>query len=178
MTQTLHPQVETLMRRFSRELAQISASDDLDARIGALVAGNPPARQIIPARRSRQLPRWAAAAGVAAFAIILGVFIGMKLERSAQQQAAAADPTHESGWPPADFSMWPADSVALQIPAEYSSSGTLVAVDPKAKATGKRYWIDVIVSNDGTLRIEKVVPADSAKNQNKGSRDGITLQTQ
>ena len=178
MTQTLHPQVETLMRHFSRELAQISPSDDLDARIGALVAGNQPARQIIPARRSHRLPRWAAAAGVAAFAIVLGVFMGVKLERSAQRQAAAADSTHESAWPPADFSMWPADSVALQIPAEYSSSGTLVAVDPKAKATGKRYWIDVIVSNDGTLRIEKVVPAELAKNQNKGSRDGITLQTQ
>ena len=178
MTQTLHPQVETLMRRFSRELAQISPSDDLDARIGALVAGNRPARQIIPTRRSRQLPRWAAAAAVAAFAIILGVFIGVKLERNAQQQATAADATHEPAWLPADFSMWPADSVALQIPAEYSSSGTLVAVDPKAKATGKRYWIDVIVSNDGSLRIEKVVPAEATKNQNEGSRDGITLQTQ
>jgi len=177
MTQTLHPQVETLMRRFSRELAQISPSDDLDARIGALVAGDRPARQIIPARTSR-LPRWAAAAGVAAFAIVLGVFIGVKLERSAQRQSTAADATHDPAWPPVDFSMWPADSVALQIPAEYSPSGTLIAVDPKAKATGKRYWIDVIVSNDGTLRIEKVVPAESAKNQNKGNRDGITLQTQ
>jgi len=179
MTETLHPQVETLMRRFSRELAQISPSDDLDARIGALVAGNRPARQIIPTRKQRWLPRWAAAAaaGVAAFAILLGVFIGVKLERSAQQ-AAAADATHEPAWPPADFSMWPADSVALQIPAEYSSSGTLVAVDPKAKATGKRYWIDVVVSNDGTLRIEKVVPADAANKENQGSRDGITLQSQ
>ena len=65
----------------------------------------------------------------------------------------------------------------MQIPAEYSPTGTLVAVDADAKSTGKRYWIDVVVSNDGTVRIEKVVPAEAAKNQVKGSRDGITLQT-
>jgi hypothetical protein len=177
MTQTLHPQVETLVRRFSRDLAQISPSDSLDARIGELVAGKKPVRQIHAARHPQRLPRWAAAAGVAALAIVTGVFIGMNLERRAQRQTIAAD-SREPAWPPADFSMWPADSVALQIPAEYSATGTLVAVDPKARTTGKRYWIDVVVSNDGTLRIEKVVPAEPAKNHNHGNRDGITLQTQ
>ena len=62
MTHTLHPQVEVLVRRFSRELAQISPSEDLDARIGELVAGKKPAAQILEARRRRALPRWAAAA--------------------------------------------------------------------------------------------------------------------
>ena len=175
MTQTLHPQVETLVRRFSRELAQISPSDSLDARIGELVAGKKPLRQIQAARRPRRLPRWAAAAGVAALAIVTGMFIGVNLERRAQRQAAAAD-SHEPAWPPADFSMWPADSVALQIPAEYSASGTLVAVDPNAKTTGKRYWIDVVVSNDGTFRIERIVPADTA--QKKGGHDGVAPQVQ
>jgi len=176
MTHTLHPQVEVLVRRFSRELAQVSPSEDLDARIGVLVAGQTPDRPIPAARRRHLLPRWAAAAGVAALAILLGVFIGVYLERGAHRQTVA-DFSREPAWPPADFSMWPADSVALQIPAEYSPTGTLVAVDADAKSTGKRYWIDVVVSNDGTVRIEKVVPAEAAKNQVKGSRDGITLQT-
>jgi len=70
--------------------------------------------------------------------------------------------------------MWPSDSVALKIPAEYSQ-GSLVAVDPRAAASGKRYWIDVVVSNDGTVRIDQIVPADS-RNSNPGSHDGITLQ--
>ncbi len=177
MTHNLHPQVETLVRRFSRELAQISPSEDLDARIDQLVAGHRPASRIHPARRLSRLPRWAAAAGVATVAILVGVFAGVNLERRAHREAAA-DSTREPAWPPANFSMWPADSVALQIPAEYSPAGTLVAVDPEAKATCMRYWIDVIVSNDGTLRIEKVVPAEAAKNPDKGNRDGITLQTQ
>lgn len=176
MTHTLHPQVEVLVRRFSRELAQISPSEDLDARIGELVAGQRPEPRFREARRRRPPQRWAAAAGVAALAILVGVFIGVYLERGAHRQTAA-DFSREPAWPPADFSMWPADSVALQIPAEYSPAGTLVAVDADAKTTGKRYWIDVVVSNDGTLRIEKVVPAEAAKNQGKGSRDGITLQT-
>jgi hypothetical protein len=124
------------------------------------------------------MPRWAAAACLAALAIVAGVFIGVGLERRARHIASAAQSARDSARLPADFSMWPADSVALQIPAEYSSAGTLVAVDPNAKTSGKRYWIDVVVSNDGTLRIEKVVPAEPVKNPNKGSRDGITLQTQ
>jgi hypothetical protein len=177
MTQILHPEVETLARRFSRELAQISPSDSLDARIGELVAGKKPGRQIHAPRRQQRPPRWVAAAGVAGVAIVVGVFIGVHLERRAQRQAVAAE-SREPGAPPADFSMWPADSVALQIPAEYSAAGTLVAVDPNARTTGKRYWIDVVVSNDGTLRIERVVPAEPAKNKNRGNRDGITLQAQ
>lgn len=178
MTQTLHPQVENLVRLYARDLAQLSPSESLDARMAELVAGKRPMRPAVVPRRSYRLPRWAAAAGVATLAIIVGVFIGMNLERRAQRQAAISESAREPAWPPADFSMWPTDSVALQIPAEYSSAGTLVAVDPNARTTGKRYWIDVVVSNDGTLRIEKIVPAEPAKNLNKGSRDGITLQTQ
>ena len=176
MTHTLHPQVETLLRRYARDLAQISPSENLDARIGDLVAGHRRIRKISPVRH-HALPRWAIAATLATVAIAAGVIIGVCLERRAHASALVAEAPHDAGSPPADFSMWPADSIALQIPAEYSAAGTLVAVDPQKQATGKRYWIDVIVSNDGTLRIEKVVPADTVKNQNKGSRDGITLQT-
>ena len=49
--------------------------------------------------------------------------------------------------------------MALKIPAEFSSRGTLVAVDGKTRSAGTRYWVDVVVSNDGTVRIENVVPA-------------------
>jgi hypothetical protein len=73
--------------------------------------------------------------------------------------------------------MWPSDSVAVTIPAEYSPQGTLVAVNPNAKSTGKRYWIDVVVSNDGTVRIERIVPAEVATHQ-KAEKDGVTLQVQ
>ena len=64
----------------------------------------------------------------------------------------------------------------LKIPAEYSAQGTLVAVNPEAKSTGKRYWIDVVVSNDGTFRIERIVPADSDTPQ--AEKNGITPQIQ
>jgi hypothetical protein len=177
MTHTLHPQVETLLRRHARELAQISPSENLDARMAELVAG-PAGIRRGPARRHFPLPRWAVAAGLATLAILAGVLIGVTLERHAHRSPHMADAWRDPFSPPADFSMWPADSVALQIPVEYSAAGALVAVDPKKSSTGKRYWIDVIVSNDGTLRIEKVVPADVVKSPNQGSRDGITLQTQ
>jgi CO/xanthine dehydrogenase Mo-binding subunit len=171
MTETMHPQVTALLEHYRRELRDTEPSDVLDARIEQLVAGQ---RQKSPARRPaslRHLYFWANAAGLAALAIAAGIFIGMRLERSAPATRAAQQATTL----PADFSLWPSDSVALQIPAEYSPQGTLVAVDPGVHSTGKRYWIDVVVSNDGTVRIDRIVPAnDSGK---KGVPDGITLQT-
>lgn len=169
MTETLHPQVATLLARYRRELSDTKPSDALDARIARLVAtGN----EILP-RRPSLLHRawfWAAAAGFAAIAIATGILIGMRLERGAPARVAQ----QESALP-ADFSLWPTDSVALQIPAEYSAQGTLVAVDPNARSTGKRYWIDVVVSNDGTVRIDRIVPAETTRK--KEVPDGIKLQT-
>jgi hypothetical protein len=170
MTETMHPQVAALLERYRRELKDTEPSDALDARISRLVAAG---REDFPRRRPllRRVAFWALAAGLGVVAIATGIFIGMRLERGApathlaQQEAAL----------PADFSLWPADSVALQIPAEYSAQGTLVAVDPNARSTGKRYWIDVVVSNDGTVRIDRIVPAETIRN--KGAPDGITLQT-
>jgi hypothetical protein len=170
MTETLHPQVATLLARYRRELRDTRPSDGLDARIARLVAAE---HEIFPPRRSptRRVWFWAAAAGLAVVAIAAGILIGMRLERgtptrTAQQESAL----------PADFSLWPTDSVALQIPAEYSAQGTLVAVDPNARTTGKRYWIDVVVSNDGTVRIDRVVPAEPVGKHKNGAPDGITLQ--
>jgi hypothetical protein len=171
MTETLHPQVATLLARYRRDLRDTEPSDVLDARIARLVATE---CEILPSRRSplRRAWCWAAAAGLAIVAIAAGILIGMRLERGAPMRTAQ----QESALP-ADFSLWPTDSVALQIPAEYSAQGTLVAVDPNARSTGKRYWIDVVVSNDGTVRIDRIVPAEPAGNHKKGAPDGITLQT-
>ncbi|HEX6398117.1 MAG TPA: hypothetical protein VFZ95_11880 [Steroidobacteraceae bacterium] len=169
MTEPMHPQVEALLARYRRELRDTEPSDSLDARIARLVA---PGETVLPRRPSR-VPRaayWVAAAGLAAIAIAAGILIGMRLERAAPSHVAQQEAAL-----PADFSLWPADSVALQIPAEYSAQGTLVAVDPNARSTGKRYWIDVVVSNDGTVRIDRIVPAET--NHRKGAPDGITLQT-
>jgi hypothetical protein len=71
--------------------------------------------------------------------------------------------------------MWPTDSVSFKIPAEYSAQGTLVAVDPNTQNTSARYWIDVVVSNDGTFRIEKVVPAEPQK---QGAQNGVAPKIQ
>jgi hypothetical protein len=168
MTEISHPQVAALLARYRRELRDTIPSDALDARIAQLVA----APRGIPSRRAtraRRLPFWSAAAGVAGIAIAAGILIGRQIERAenVQQQEPLL---------PADFSLWPADSVALQIPAEYSRQGTLVAVDPNAHSTAKRYWIDVVVSNDGTVRIDRIVPAEMPQEKN-GVPNGIMLQT-
>ena len=113
-------------------------------------------------RRARAWRSYAAAAGFAALAISAGIFIGMSFEQSRAVAAAAPAPARDDAvWPPADLTMWPTDSVSFKIPAEYSPQGTLVAVDPDSKHGSTRYWIDVVVSNDGTFRIERIVPADS-----------------
>jgi hypothetical protein len=159
MTAIPHPQVASLADAYARDLARCLPSRDLDARIGRLVAA--PRADFHPSsRRSRAAPRWArwaAAACVGTLAVAAGVIIGVRVERATPVLAGATP--RDPPWPPLDFSMWPTDSVALKIPAEVSAHGTLVAVDGKAHGTGTRYWVDVVVSNDGTVRIENVIPA-------------------
>jgi len=168
-TQDPHPHLALLLKQYARDLAQSAPSPELDARIDRLVAD--PARIFSPAPlRRRSMPPYAAAAGFAALAIGAGVFIGMRLEHARAVLATAAA-AHDTLWPPTDLTMWPTDSVSFKIPAEYSPQGTLVAVDPDSKHGSTRYWIDVVVSNDGTFRIEQIVPADST--QKKGGRDGV-----
>jgi hypothetical protein len=170
MTETLHPQVSLLAGVYRRDLRHTTPSDALDARIGRLVAGGHAVRAPRePARRGAR-PVWGAAAGLGALAVTAGVLIGMRFGPATGPVQIAATPTS----PPADFSMWPTDSVALQFPAEYSR-GKLVALDSGVHAAGKRYWVNVVVSNDGTVRIEQIVPADP-KSSSRASQDGITLQ--
>ena len=169
MTDTLHPQVSLLAGLYRRDLRHTAPTDSLDARVRELVAGGRTAPATRPTAR-RSPSAWALAAGLGALAIAAGILIGMRLGHGTTPAQIAAAPVS----PPADFSMWPTDSVALQIPAEYSR-GALVAVDPGAHASGKRYWVDVVVSNDGTVRIDQIVPADP-KNVNRANQDGITLQ--
>ena len=167
-----HPHLAHLYRQYARDLAQTTPSKDLDARIDRLVAGrrtNSPAAK----SRNRRLPFLAAAAGFAALAAGLGMLIGMRVEQARNVSAASQA---DAAWPPADLTMWPTDSVSFKIPAEYTPQGTLVAVDPDSKHTRARYWIDVVVANDGTFRIEQIVPADQP--QKKGGPDGAAPQIQ
>jgi len=170
------PQFAYLLKRYARDLAQSTPSPDLDARIDDLVATHRPITVAAPARRPRSLGLYAAAAGIAVVAIAVGVFIGMKVEHARKVSTRSEASEREAVWPPADLTMWPTDSVSFKIPAEYSPQGTLVAVDPDSKHTSTRYWIDVVVSNDGTFRIERIVPADPA--QKKGGQDGVAPQIQ
>lgn len=171
MMETLdpHPHLAHLLKQYARDLAESAPSPHLDARINRLVADREQIFAPVPRLRRRAVLPLAAAAGFAALAIGAGVFIGMRLEQARAVLATAAA-AHETLWPPADLTMWPTDSVSFKIPAEYSPQGTLVAVDPDSKHVGTRYWIDVVVSNDGTFRIEQIVPADSTRK--KGGRDG------
>jgi hypothetical protein len=165
----LHPQVEPLAREYARELGEIFPSKDLDARIDRMVAAH--GKEISGHRPSRSraepvyVPRWAAAAALALVAIAAGVLIGVYVERGASEHvtvlstSGAATSDSAPAWPPAEMSMWPTDSVALKVPAVYGADGTLVAVDDAARQTSARYWVDIVVSNDGTVRIQDVVPA-------------------
>jgi hypothetical protein len=169
----LHPHIALLLKEYARDLRETAPSSDLDARIDQLVAAR--RTTAVAGRRRSRWPAYAAAAGLAALAIGIGILIGMKLEHARKVLAATQASARDAMWPPADLTMWPTDSVSFKIPAEYSAQGTLVAVDPDSKNTRARYWIDVVVSNDGTFRIERIVPADST-NMRKDD-DGAALQS-
>lgn len=173
----LHHQVEPLAREYARELGEIFPSKDLDARIDRLVAAH--GKEISAPRAPRpradsfHVPRWAAAATLALVAIAAGVLIGVSLERGASAPVTLLETPRgpgsdaEAAWPPAGMAMWPTDSVALKVPAVYAADGTLVAIDEAARQTSARYWVDIVVSNDGTVRIQNVVPAGAVTHSGK-----------
>lgn len=172
-----HSHIAPLLKQYARDLGQITPSSDLDARIDDLVAAGPQksAGRSAAVRRPRRLPLYAAAAGIAALAIGVGIVIGVRLEQSRELAAGIQHAARDAPLVSADLTMWPTDSVSFQIPAEYSPQGTLVAVDPNTKNTSARYWIDVVVSNDGTFRIERIVPADPKLPE---GHDGVAPQIQ
>jgi hypothetical protein len=178
MSDDLHPHIAGLARKYGRDLAQVSPSPSLDARIDHLVASPPRVMAQRPRRQWRRPFAWAAAACFSVLAISAGIIIGIRLERSRDAASMPRGMSQHIDMAPGDLGMWPSDSVALTIPAEYSAQGTLVAVDPHDKSTGKRYLIDVVVSNNGTMRIERIIPADGNLDQEKVDQDGITLQAQ
>ena len=172
-----HPTLRELMNKYARDLGQISPSASLDARIGHLVATGSKSFNR-PPRKLRRLLAWGAAAGFAAVAISAGIVIGMRLERARDLAVAQRPAQPEIGLAFADLAMWPSDSVALTIPAEYSPQGTLVADNPGEKSTAQRYLIDVVISNDGTIRIERIVPADGQVEHQQANPDGVSLHVQ
>jgi hypothetical protein len=183
----LHPRVEPLAREYARELGEVLPSKDLDARIDRMVAAH--GKEISGPRTPRAratpiyVPRWAAAAVLALVAIGAGVLIGVTLERGASEHVTVLDTSRatradaEAAWPPPEMSMWPTDSVALKVPAIYGADGTLVAVDEATRETSARYWVDIVVSNDGTVRIQNVVPAGAVTHSGKKDHD-LKRQTQ
>jgi hypothetical protein len=154
MNQDQNPRLAELLRKYARDLDEVAPSPSLDARIDQLVARAGRNSRALPTRRWQRPFAWAAAASLAVLAISAGIMIGMNLKEG-------REPAQQVAMSPVDLAMWPTDSVAFTIPAEYSPQGTLVAVKPHDKSTGKRFFIDVVVSNDGTVRIERIVPADS-----------------
>jgi hypothetical protein len=177
MMDPAHPHLAELLNKYARDLGQVSPSPSLDARIAHLVATGSTSFQH-GRHRWRRLFAWAAAACFAVVAISAGIVIGMRLERSRDLALAERAMTPALDLPFANLAMWPSDSVALTIPAEYSPQGTLVAVNPKEKSTGQRYLIDVVVSNDGTMRIERIVPANGQVEHQQVNPDGVSLQVQ
>jgi hypothetical protein len=136
MTDSPHPRVSALLGRYAHELAGIEPSSDLDARIRQMVATHRHATQAAARPAFQGLRRWAAAACFALVAVASGIVIGVRFGHDGTRTASTPDITREPGWLPPEFSMWPADSFALKIPAEYSADGTLVAVDPASRPGG------------------------------------------
>jgi hypothetical protein len=165
-----HPHIAPLLRQYARDLAQITPSSDLDARIGALVAAGREKSRPGDARAASCL---CAAAGLGALAIGIGIYIGMKLEQSTRLHGvhASGQPRHEGAWSSRTSPCGRRFGV-LPDSAEFLGAGQAGGGRSELEEHSTRYWIDVVVSNDGTFRIERVVPADSNQaNPKKEARD-------
>ena len=81
----------------------------------------------------------------------------------AQRDRRAAGLAQDANLLPADFSLWPSGFGGAADPGGILRAGQAGGGRPQHASTGKRYWIDVVVSNDGTIRIDRIVPAGENK---------------
>lgn len=58
------------------------------------------------------------------------------------------------------YSLWPTEGAVYRVRAQLGA--TAAAIEPDgAVADERRFWVDVRIANDGSMRIVRVVPADS-----------------
>jgi hypothetical protein len=90
----------------------------------------------------RPLP-WAIAAASAA---IVAVGIALLVVRATPEPAVAAQIVIPSN----QYSLWPTEGAVFRVKASMDSA-----------ANERQYWVDVRVANDGSMRIVRVIPANS-----------------
>jgi hypothetical protein len=129
------------LREYSSSLRQVLPSADLDARIAASIQAHTRVRRPRPLWR-RPLPWAIAAASVA----IVAVGLALLLVRATPEPVVATQMVIPSN----QYSLWPTEGAVFRVKASMDSA-----------ANERQYWVDVRVANDGSMRIVRVIPANS-----------------
>jgi hypothetical protein len=164
------------LNAYADALRAARPSPALDARIAALIRDSS-RRPESSGARFRRLT-----AGVAAAAVLIAAFVlwSVRSERGEEPinerhnaRLSVVEPLREhvdsaqlqdahaafSVLPTGQYSLWPTEASLLRVRARLGATATLA---PDGEVTDeRRFWVDVRIANDGSMRIVRVVPADS-----------------
>jgi hypothetical protein len=160
---------------YAEALRAARASAALDERIAALIRASSSPPESSGGRLHQVMA--SVAAGSAALliaALVLWIVRNEHAKQSTPEKipvASVAEPlrddTHRtqdahasfSVLPTGQYSLWPTDASVLRVRARLGATATLA---PDGEVTDeRRYWVDVRIANDGSMRIVRVVPADT-----------------
>lgn len=162
----MQPEVPGL-REYAKALQRVEPSAALNARIEALIersAAKHPWRESVFER-----PLFAVAAAVAGALILATYAVAFLIPSESRETSTLAARNQEAApplvidsstpppWSPADTV--PIDAVVLRVPTGLKGAGAAVPA-VAADARELRFWVDVRVATDGSMRVVRVVPAD------------------
>jgi hypothetical protein len=147
---------------YSRSLRQVRPSAALDARLAASIREHAGVRPVRPLWR-RPLPWVVAAASVAVIATGIALLLVRTTPPENPSFAQAIDepiaPARNDAGdrrviPSGQYSLWPTEAAVFRVKASLGGAAESVPGE-------RQYWVDVRVANDGSMRIVRVLPANT-----------------
>jgi hypothetical protein len=167
---------------YSRSLRQVQPSAALDARLAASIQEHAGVRAVRPAWR-RPLPWVIAVASVAVIATGVALLLvratppesAPSAQVSTRPGASSGQAIDDSGSAPVEpvgvasahndtgdrltipssqYSLWPTEAAVFRVKASLGGAAESVPGE-------RQYWVDVRVANDGSMRIVRVLPANT-----------------
>ena len=158
-------EIAAALGAYRAELARATPSGQLDARIAAAI------HRPTGTGGAFRWRRWAIAA-VAAIGVITVVLAGLTLRDARNEQtadgvgrapapvAAAAERGDTFAVAPTgSYSLWPTDGAVFRVRTRLDAASA--ALSYAGAGDERQYWVDVRVANDGSMRIVRIIPADS-----------------
>jgi hypothetical protein len=142
-------------REYASTLARLEPTTTLDARIDSLIRDTARARRPARWQSVPDIRLLAAVAGIAGVLLFVTYAVAFLMPADREGTVPPPAPSLVAGYADAV----PVDAIVMRVPTGFSAT----AVPAVASDTSElRYWVDVRIASDGSMRVVRVIPAEMA----------------